>query len=440
MKASIVVGLQFGDEGKGSIVDYLCTRGGSNKTVVRFNGGGQAAHNVVTDDGLHHTFSQFGSGTLRGARTHLSRFMLIDPPAMMNEAAHLEEITGIDPFNRLTVDRDCVVVTPLHKQLNLWREAIRGKARHGSCGMGIGETMQHRLMFSDDAIRAADLFDKELLVDKIERIQRYSVREINLSPYPSHGFMRFHDTPMDARDFAKELYNIGRRINVVDGREHLASCHDLVFEGAQGVLLDEWYGFHPYTTWSTCTPQNAITLLDEIGWKGDIERIGVVRSYMTRHGAGPFPTEVDGLERELVDKHNGLGKYQGKFRVGHFDEVLVRYALEVCAKTQGGAIDSIALTHADKMWGDWLSCDGYSEDENGDKTVSRLDVKSDRKDLDYQERLVRVMDRCRPVYRVASSNGDGFAEELGSALGCPVSIISNGPTAVDKIVPAGGLV
>src|SRR5215831_1774195 len=146
--AIIVVDLGYGDAGKGGIVDWLCHRaarvaaGGPVHTVVRFNGGAQAAHNVVTPDGRHHTFAQFGSGTFTpGVRTHLSRFMLVDPLALAAEAGHLASAGIPDPLGGLTVDRAALLTTPYHRAANRAREVARvAAARHGSCGMGIGET------------------------------------------------------------------------------------------------------------------------------------------------------------------------------------------------------------------------------------------------------------------------------------------------------------
>jgi adenylosuccinate synthase len=138
MNAIFVAGLGFGDEGKGSIVDAL-TRKHQADLVVRFSGGAQAAHHVVTDDGREHCFAQFGSGTLAGASTHLSRFMLIDPLALVKEAEHLKQIGVVDPFERLTIDPRAPIITPYHRAMNRLRELSRGRQRHGSCGVGIGE-------------------------------------------------------------------------------------------------------------------------------------------------------------------------------------------------------------------------------------------------------------------------------------------------------------
>ena len=164
----IVVDLGYGDAGKGTVVDWLCSRPGSgtrapglglpgSRTVVRFNGGAQAAHNVVTPDGRHHTFAQFGSGTFTpGVRTHLSRFMLVDPLALAAEAAHLAAAGVADALDRLTVDRDALLTTPYHRAANRARELARGAGRHGSCGMGIGETARYALDYPADAPRAGD--------------------------------------------------------------------------------------------------------------------------------------------------------------------------------------------------------------------------------------------------------------------------------------------
>jgi adenylosuccinate synthase len=170
MNATILVDLTFGDAGKGSLVDYLVRRDNAH-TVIRFNGGAQAAHNVVLPDGRHHTFSQFGSGTfVPGVRTHLSRFMLFDPLALAAEERHLRSVGVTDAFDRLTLDRRALVVTPFQRAANRLREVARGDARHGSCGMGIGETMSDVL---DDnlALRGADLLNPSRLRRTLRQVQ-----------------------------------------------------------------------------------------------------------------------------------------------------------------------------------------------------------------------------------------------------------------------------
>ena len=138
-QAILTVDLGFGDAGKGSIIDFLAREHNAH-TVVRFNGGAQAGHRVVAKQG-EHVFSQFGSGTLAGARTHLSRFMLVEPLAMLAEAEHLMQLGIRDPFGMVTIDEKALITTPFQRAVNRLKELARGNGRHGSCGMGIGETM-----------------------------------------------------------------------------------------------------------------------------------------------------------------------------------------------------------------------------------------------------------------------------------------------------------
>src|SRR5215213_5251193 len=155
--AFLTVDLGFGDAGKGSIVDFL-THEHAAHTVVRYNGGAQAAHRVVTAGAnpREHVFAHFGSGTLAGAATHLSRFMLLDPLAMLAEEQHLRELGVDDAFERTTIDEQALVLTPFQRAVNRLRELARGDARHGSCGMGIGETMVDYLEHGARVLCAGD--------------------------------------------------------------------------------------------------------------------------------------------------------------------------------------------------------------------------------------------------------------------------------------------
>jgi adenylosuccinate synthase len=140
VKHRAVVGLGFGDESKGSTVDYLCSLGDVS-AVVLFNSGPQAAHNVVLSDGRHHTFSQYGSGAFRGVPTVLSRFKTVDPIGFMREREHLYSLGVGWPAIKPVVDGECLLTTPWHMGVNRNREAKRTK-RHGSCGLGHGETIR----------------------------------------------------------------------------------------------------------------------------------------------------------------------------------------------------------------------------------------------------------------------------------------------------------
>lgn len=410
MKHVIVTDLGYGDAGKGTVVDWLCSPqgGGPVHTVVRFNGGAQAGHNVVTTDGRQHTFAQFGSGTFTpGVRTHLSRFVLVDPLALAAEAGHLASIGVRDVLDRLTVDRGALLATPYHKAANQARERARGENRHGSCGMGIGETASYALAYSADAPRVADCASPATLSRKLTLLINRLTSELG---------------PLDAppiADLCDAYQAFAARVPLV-GPGHLRgvlSAGPVVFEGAQGVLLDEWRGFHPYTTWSTTTLANAETLLAEAGHTAT--RLGVVRCYMTRHGPGPFPTEDPTLE--LPEPHNRHGTWQGAFRTGHLDAVALRYAVKVA-----GRLDAVALTHLDTAARAPLRlCRSYRIDG---QRLERITPGPER-DLAWQEQLTAKLLRARPEYEEPSGDWPRVVEEV---LGAPVILVSHGPTAADK--------
>jgi adenylosuccinate synthase len=374
------VGLGWGDEGKGSVTDLL-TRQMSSPLTVRFNGGCQAAHNVLLPDGRHHTFSQFGSGTFAGARTFLSRFTLVDPLRMAAEADHLSSLGVIRPYRLMTVDSRALLVTPYHAAMNKAREKERGAKRHGSCGVGIGEAVSYSLKWGELAPRIGDCRDPWSLRIKLAHLRKEAILE----------FPHLSDI-LSAGDLISVYETFCRTVEIVDSDWLLPFLRkgDVVFEGAQGVLLDEFWGDDPYTTWSTTTFDNAI----ELSQNTSVVKIGVVRSYMTRHGPGPFPTEDPSLK--VTELHNTEGEWQGPWRVGHFDAPRHSYAIKAC-----GGIDTLAVTHLDQVTDQFRMRVGESDDKSS-------------------------------VY--ISAGDERWEDLIADALDTPVSIVSYGPTYVDKKV------
>ena len=437
----IVVDLGYGDAGKGTIVDWLCARAAPDaaetraapsrpvQAVVRFNGGAQAAHHVLirgnrVDNrnaertGDSHAFAQFGSGTFTpGTRTFLSRFMLVDPLALVAEAEHLRSAGVADPFGLVAIDRDALLTTPYHRAANQAREQARGDGRHGSCGLGIGETASYALAHPEDAPRVGDITNPRLLRAKLAKLRDALAENGKTS-----------DRPPDTPDDIVAVYRaVADRVTVcADGYlKRLLKQGPVVFEGAQGVLLDEWRGFHPYTTWSTTTFANAETLLRECDNDALVTRLGVTRTYQTRHGPGPFPTEDPTLD--LPEQHNANGRWQGPFRTGHLDAVALAYAAEVA-----GGVDAVALTHLDaasQHRSDLRICRAY--DLSG-HTLTRIEPGPSR-DLAYQESLTQTLLKARPVYRQEESlTARDWPDAVSGILHAPVTIRSRGPAVTDK--------
>lgn len=433
MRAFIVVGLGFGDEGKGTITDYLAREYDAG-WVVRYNGGAQAAHNVLSDGGQH-TFAQFGAATfVPGVKTFLSRHMLVNPLDIFAEERHLIEVGVHDAFDRLHIDADAAITTPFHVAVNQIKEIARDGERHGSCGKGIGETVEDEQ--NGMVIRMADLGTRRLK-KKLRKIQEYN-REKAAEFRREHGptfigsaqFDRAVDTlvnPEEVEACAQVYKTLFRLANVVVDHE-FAEDDTVIFEGAQGVLLDQDYGFQPHTTWSRCTTLNAEGLLDP--YDADVTRVGVTRAYATRHGAGPFPTERHPLTRGISDPNNRTGPWQGAFRVGYTDLVLLRYALDVQMEA-GPGIDWLAVTCLDPVErrGRWQVASAYRHPERGVISTLGVDVEPT---FDGQRRLAETLSEVEPMYDGIKASY--VADLLAEVAGVDVVVESRGPSARDKTV------
>lgn len=453
----VVVDLGFGDAGKGGIVDYLAAPAGpaaragtSVRAVVRFNGGAQAAHNVVRSDGRWHTFAQFGAATLHGVPTLLSRHMMVEPLALAAEAAALARLGVRNPFGLLRIDGDALLTTPWHAAVNRAREVARGAAAHGSCGVGIGETAAYALAHPENAPRVGDTGDPGRLTRLLVRLAEWAEAEISAlrAGGPAAGEVEAAGSASphaaapaipQVREVAEVYRAFARRVRPVDGTSllrRLACAGPVLFEGAQGVLLDENHGFHPHTTWSTTTPARALGLLAEAGVdvadRDQVSRLGVTRPYLTRHGAGPLVTEDPVLAAVLPEPHNGTGRWQGAFRRGHLDLVALRYAVGACASPGSGpGVDALAVTHLDTAArpaarGLLRAADAWRRPDG--RTVTGLPV-GRAPDLAHQERLTALARSAVPVLGPLPGDVAGL---LAGQLGVPVAVRSMGPTWADK--------
>ena len=343
-RSFIVIGLGNGDEGKGAFVDHLARRHGIRR-VVRFNGGAQALHHVVTPDATH-GFSQFGAGTFAGAQTLLSRFMLLEPLAFCREAYTLNSLGVADPFSLVSVSERAPVITPANILANQILEIHRGEGRHGSCGRGIGLTQGDVEQAGTEELVAGDLHNPRIVRAKLEWNRQKRLENTAAMNCEATRDLRAQLVNADLDDLTAFYGEFARRVQIVpDGTLlEIIAREDTIFEGAQGVLLDQQWGFFPYVTRSNTTFANALTLLAGANVSHSPVRIGLLRAYGTRHGAGPFPTET--TELRLDPCHNSANEWQGAFRTGWFDAVLARYALDVV-----GSVDLLALTNLDRLIG-----------------------------------------------------------------------------------------
>ena len=438
-RAFLIVGLGFGDEGKGTIIDYLARRYNAH-TVIRFNGGPQAAHHVVTDDGRAHCFSQFGSATLiDGVCTYLSRFMLLDPLALINENDHLKQLGITDGLKRLTIDKDSLIVTPFQKLINRMQEIARGDKRHGSCGMGVGATVTDSIYLKDRALRAGDLLQPQLMREKLKflRYLKLDLAEQLINEQPGNEKLQSYYQQLSAADYMEKIHSayseFARDISFGTGEvllELLSRPGTVIFEGAQGVLLDINYGFWPHVTKTRTNFENAEVLLKEANYAGEVSKIGVLRAYTTRHGAGPFVSEDNKLLSLIPACHNRSNEWQGDFRLGWFDIVATRYA---CGIAQG--LQSIAITNLDRLQ-NLAALKVAVAYENGGALIDEIRF---CKDMDRRLKLTGMLTRCQPRYQELDFNPclqsglEEYSRYLAQILNKPLSILSFGPRACDKI-------
>lgn len=407
MSSWVVVDLGFGDAGKGATVDALVRHTGA-RLVVRYNGGAQAGHNVVTSDGRHHTFSQFCAGSfVPGVSGLLGPDFVLHPLGMAVEAEHLESVGIGDAFARTWVSDRARVITPYQQAANQVRERLRGQAAHGSCGVGIGECVSDALAYPDDAIVTGILDDTAELRRRLKRQRDRKRAELVAVGADSSDLVLFDEVELIDRVTTIWGHVVSRLSRLDDDAltSLIRQAPTVIFEGAQGVLLDERYGFHPHTTFSRCTAEGAL----ELAGDRPLTRLGVVRAYTTRHGAGPFPTED--LTLNLPELHNPDG-HAGRFRVGALDVVLLRYALRVAP------MDGLAITCLDRVGPKQFVCLHYNE----------LDELAPPSTLEEAEATGLALRGVRPMLSPCAH----LIEDIERWTEVRVMLTSTGPTSGDR--------
>jgi len=417
-----VVGLGWGDEGKGTTIDFLA-REFTRPRIGRFSGGAQALHHVHLPDGTVHGFHQFTAGTFAGCRTELGPGVVIDPGGMNIEASELEEKGIRNPAGLITVDPKCLVTTPWHRKLNQLTELSRGKDRHGTTGMGVGEAIQDAEK-NDCVLRAKHLAAGNDVDERLMIIQKRMIKAAELLGYrPKENDVRW----------LSGLYRMWAEEFRVAPTNWAHNPPDLL-EGSQGALIDPDYGFFPYVT---KTPVVAEAARDATPGT-DLDVIGVMRAYSTRHGRGPFVTEdkdfpVSGSE------NNQTNDWQEGFRVGPLDLVAAKYAAAVSGSIRGLAVTcldrvsypfnvctSYLFTADHKAWANILETNFIMESEGRITGIRPLDptfISSWR---------TGALKHCVPLLGVKVHNENQLLDLIEKELDLPVIITSSGPTHKDK--------
>lgn len=311
----VVIGANFGDEGKGRIVDWL-TNTVPIDVVVRYSGGGQCSHTVVTEDGKRHIFKHYSSGTFRNIKTYLNKDVVINPRILLKEKEELYKKFNLNV--PLEMSSMCEITTPFDVLKNREDEKIRSEFRiqHGSCGIGFGQTKMRR--DNGHSLRISDVLNLSYtkLYKKIYDIKKYYEQN------GSNSIIRDFNN-IDIHAIIKELIEIVETFNIVQNEyKYFDAIDNVVFESSQGLLLNEDNeDYFPHVTYAKVGMENLKQYInDHINDKIKVNIFYITRPYITRHGAGPFFTENDNMKKILSKENtNVTNEFQGKFRCGNLD-------------------------------------------------------------------------------------------------------------------------
>ena len=422
-KNVVVLGTQWGDEGKGKIVDLLTDQASA---VVRFQGGHNAGHTLVID-GEKTVLHLIPSGILReGVQCLIGNGVVLSPEALLKEMAGLEK-SGVPVRERLKISPACPLILPYHVALDQAREAKRGVEKIGTTGRGIGPAYEDKV--ARRGLRLGDLKDERRFAKRLKEVMEY--HNFSLQHYYQVEPLDYEQVMASTMVMAEQLLPMMADVTAI-----LHECRrtnaNIMFEGAQGSLLDIDHGTYPFVTSSNTTAGGTATgsgfgplYLDYV--------LGITKAYTTRVGSGPFPTELfDATGEHLAEKGHEFGATTGRpRRCGWFDAVALRNAVNI------NSVSGLCLTKLDVL--DGLEtieiCVGYA-DENGNPLPNPVD--SD----DYNG--------LHPVYEAVpgwseSTVGAKSLDELPQAardyvhkieevVGAPIDIISTGPDRVETIV------
>ncbi len=416
-----VIGAQWGDEGKGKLVDWLSNRA---DVVVRFQGGHNAGHTLVVGNQVY-KLSLLPSGVVQGKLSVIGNGVVVDPWHLLDEIARIgQQGVTVTPELLVLADNACLIL-PLHRDLDVAREAVAAN-KIGTTGRGIGPAYEDKV--GRRAIRVADLADREALEVKIDRLLAHHTplrRGLGLPEADPVALLKsLEEVAPKILPFAQPAWRLLDQV-VKDGRR-------VLFEGAQGALLDVDHGTYPYVT-SSNTVAGQAAAGSGLGPKGPGFILGIVKAYTTRVGEGPFPTELDdevGRHLAVVGKEVGVNTGRPR-RCGWFDAALVRQSVAL------NGIDGIALTKLDIL-------DGLP----ALKICVAYEAGGER--FDYLPAGLKTQSALTPIYEEIegwsqSTQGARSFRDLPAAavkyvrrieelIGAPVALLSTSPQRDDTIL------
>ncbi len=339
MKTKIILGLGYGDEGKGLTTDFLCSQS-EQPLVIRFSGGHQAGHTVVTGSGERHVFSSFGAGSLRGVPSYWSSFCTLSPINYLNEWLALRAL-GHTPT--LFVDALAPVTTPYDVFFNRHTEK---KNQHGSCGLGFGATIARQL--TPYKLYAQDLRYPMVVEQKLKAIAQH-YRDLGQDYFTDDAFLaQLELFQQAATDITDTFTLVQEKTFFGDIKEHYS---DLIFEGSQGILLDMDFGFFPNVTHASTTSRNAFSLINRNRLSMP-EIFYITRAYQTRHGNGFLSNEQFPLHYAPNPKEtNQYNPWQGHQRCSILDLDMINYALACDGNFSGTTKKHLVVTCLDQLEG-----------------------------------------------------------------------------------------
>jgi adenylosuccinate synthase len=416
-----VVGAQWGDEGKGKLVDWLSARA---DVVVRFQGGHNAGHTLVVGNQVY-KLSLLPSGVVQGKLSVIGNGVVVDPWALLDEIERVRsQGIAIDPSVLVLAD-NATLILPLHRDLDQAREA-QALAKIGTTGRGIGPAYEDKV--GRRAIRVADLGDREALEAKIDRLLAHHGplrRGLGLPEAKADAILADLEaiTPK-ILPYARPAWKL---LN-----ERVKGGERVLFEGAQGALLDVDHGTYPYVT-SSNTVAGQAAAGSGLGPKGPGYVLGILKAYTTRVGEGPFPTELfDEVGRHLGEVGQEVGTVTGRQRrCGWFDAVLARQSVAI------NGIDGIALTKLDVLDGlETLKiCVGYEADgERLDHLPAGLKAQSRIRPVYEEIEGWRTSTRGARSFRDLPAEAVKYVRRIEELIGASVALLGTSPEREDMIV------